>query len=102
VDFKIGVLIKGQYFIAQAHEIGEGGISFVTDWLISENQTLVVSFFLTPKHFFSQLSLSRNSRVGQEFPGQQIIGCEFLAAPFETRRCVRLFVNESLGETLMV
>jgi hypothetical protein len=100
VDFKIGVLVKGQYFIAQAQEIGEGGISFLSEWDLREDQSLVLNFFLTPMHFFSQTSVIRNTRMDSQRKHLQIIGCEFLNPPFEMRRCVRLFVNESLDETV--
>jgi c-di-GMP-binding flagellar brake protein YcgR len=49
----VSYMYDGQSAMAQAMEIGEGGMSFSTPNKIELNKKIIISFFLSDKDFFS-------------------------------------------------
>ncbi len=66
---KMGVLCDGTYFLCDSGEIGEGGMSIVTDYILTEGHELVVSFQVPGGDiwcFFVELVRSTQKKVGDQ------------------------------------
>lgn len=88
----LGVLYKGQYFLAQSGEIGEGGMSLTTDMVMSEGEPLVVNFQI-PGGVFVSLRAEVRSMVKSNRPGELIHGLAFTQIEFALKRQIRSYVS---------
>lgn len=93
-DFKrsVGILFKGSYFMAQSGEIGEGGMSIVTDMVLTEGEPLVVSFQIPGGVFVSLRAEVRNSQKTEK-PDTLVIGLAFTQIEFALKRQIRSYVS---------
>ena len=87
---EVGCLYRGLYQVIRAAEIGEGGMSFVTDQKMAEGESAVVSFQMPKGTFFSLMVVVRNQR---EKDGMFVYGCSFSKITFECKREIRSFVT---------
>lgn len=86
---QVGVLVAGHYLVCQAREIGEGGLSFVCDFVVEENQNVVLTFKIPNNSFFSVRSMIKSVRKEN---GSLRVGVLFLNVSFELKRQIRAFV----------
>lgn len=87
---KVGVLFDGQYFICDSGEIGEGGMSIVSDYALTEGRELVLSFQI-PDGTFVILRGMIKSVVASN--GLVTHGIAFGQVPLSFKRQIRAFVS---------
>ncbi len=93
----VGILFKGQYFLAQAGEIGEGGMSVKTDLVLTENQVLMISFQIPSGDFVCLRALIKSTQKTKPEEGATIIhGLSFENIQFAIKRQIRSFVSSRL------
>lgn len=93
----LGVLSRGTYFLATTQELGEGGLSFVSDLVMSENDRLILSFQIPNGDLISVRSQVKSvSKV----PGQNVVlhGVSFEQISFSHKRQIRAFVSARTQE----
>lgn len=89
---KVGVLCDGTYFVCESGEIGEGGMSILSDFVLTEGHELVVSFQVPGGDF---VFLRGNVRSTQKKEGDQRVthGLSFDEIEFAIKRQIRSFVS---------
>ncbi len=89
---KIGILYKGVYFICSSREVGEGGMSVVSnEYVMGANQMLVVTFWIPngdPVCLLAEIKSIKKEK------GEVIHGLAFKDISFSHRRQIRTFVSE--------
>lgn len=82
-------LCRGQASVVQGVEIGEGGISFKSDFVLDENQRIIVNFFIFEGDFFSvRTTLKNKQTVSDHF----IYGVSFDDISIALKRQIRAYV----------
>ena len=82
-------LCRGQASVVQGVEIGEGGISFKTDFVLSENQQIIVNFFISEGDFFSvRTTLKNKQTIADHF----VYGVSFNDISIALKRQIRAYV----------
>ncbi|KYG62987.1 hypothetical protein AZI87_17155 [Bdellovibrio bacteriovorus] len=89
---KIGVLCDGSYFVCESGEIGEGGMSIVSDYVLTEGHSLVVSFQVPAGEFVFLRAVVRSTQKKQ---GDERVthGLSFNEIEFSIKRQIRSFVS---------
>jgi hypothetical protein len=87
---KVGVLFDGQYFICNSGEIGEGGMSILSEYALTEGRELVLSFQI-PEGTFVTLRGQIKSVVAKD--GLVTHGIAFDEIPLAFKRQIRAFVS---------
>lgn len=87
---KVGVLYKGLYFVALADEVGEGGLSLSSEYVLENGVQLVLNFQIPGGDFVSVRSEVRSSK---KKAGQVFHGLAFVNIEFGRRRQIRMFVS---------
>ena len=88
----IGVLCGGDYIICEGGELGEGGMSILSEFALSNGQEVVVNFQIPSGNF---ISLRAQVVSAQKKMGDQLIthGLSFLQVDFSVKRQIRQFVS---------
>lgn len=94
----VGVLSGGKYFVTTGFEIGEGGLSFVSDRILKVGALVVVNFQVPDGDFISVRAEIRNSEIKPGDPqvskvATQVYGCAFESLTFDRKREIRNFVT---------
>lgn len=89
---KVGVLCRGAYFICESAEIGEGGMSIVTDYVLTEGHELVISFQV-PGGDFIFLRGTVQSTNKKEGDSRVTHGLSFKSIEFSIKRQIRSYVS---------
>lgn len=89
---KVGVLCGGTYFVCESGEIGEGGMSIVTDYVLTEGREVVVSFQI-PGSDFAFLRATVRSTQKKEGDLRVTHGLSFKDIEFSVKRQIRSFVS---------
>ena len=91
----VGILFKGQYFLAQAGEIGEGGMSVRTDLVLTEEEPLMISFQIPSGAFVCLRAVIRSTqKTNKPEEGATIIhGLSFSNVDFTIKRQIRSYVS---------
>lgn len=89
---KVGVLCAGQYFVCESGEIGEGGMSIVSDYVLSDGQEVMVSFQVPGGDFVFLRGLVRSTQK-KEGDHQVTHGLSFADIEFSIKRQIRAFVS---------
>lgn len=90
----VGILFKGQYFLAQAGEIGEGGMSVKTDLVLTEEEPLLISFQIPSGAFVCLRALIKSTQKTKPEEGTAIIhGLAFENVEFAIKRQIRSYVS---------
>lgn len=93
----VGVLCSGQYMVCPAEELGEGGLSFRADFLLSEGKEILLSFQVPNGDFYNLRCVVRNQKKIAE---GMVIGISFKEVSFALKRQIRAFVSaRSSAET---
>jgi hypothetical protein len=87
---KVGVLFGGEYFIFTSGEIGEGGMSVLSDYALTEGRELVLSFQIPNGTFVTLRGLIR-SVIAKD--GIVTHGVAFDQIPLAFKRQIRAFVS---------
>lgn len=87
---RISVLLAGEYYLCDSEEIGEGGMSFITEAPFPQGAPIVLNFRIPGGDFVSLRALVRSSRQGG---GGFIAGVSFENIAFSHKRQVRSFVS---------
>ncbi len=89
----VGMLLKGQYTVQRAYQVGEGGmmISSTSDTPLGEGVNLVVNFFLPSGVLIMVRGIVR-SVVPPKDGLPERYGIEFLNVGFQSKREIRNFV----------
>lgn len=85
-------ICRGVSQVVDGVEIGEGGLSFKSDFILDKGQQLVVNFFLNEANFFSVAATVRNS---SEVSDHFIYGVSFDEVDISLKRKIRAFVATS-------
>lgn len=91
---KVGVLFAGQYFICQTGEIGEGGISIISEYALTEGRELVLSFQIFEGSFMTLRGLIKSARPRQ---GAVVHGIAFDVISLDFKRQIRAFVSARIS-----
>lgn len=87
----VGVLCGGTYIVTIGGELGEGGMSILTDYVLDIGNCLIVSFQI-PGGDFVSLRAQVKSHIKK---GQQILhGLSFTNIEFALKRQIRAFVSK--------
>jgi hypothetical protein len=88
----IGILCRGTYFLALAGELGEGGLSFGSEYVITEGNECLVSLQIPSGSFVFLRALVVANRKKQ---GDQMIthSLKFTNIDFSHKRQIRTFVS---------
>lgn len=89
---KVGILCGGTYFVCESGEIGEGGMSVMTDYVLPEGRELVVSFQI-PGASFTFLRATVRSTQKKEGDSRVTHGLSFKDIEFSVKRQIRSFVS---------
>ncbi len=89
---QVGVLCDGAYFVAESGEIGEGGMSIVSEFVLTEGHRVLVSFQIPNGDF---VFLRGNVRSTEKKMGDLMVthGLSFSEVPFSVKRQIRSFVS---------
>ena len=89
---KVGVLSSGTYFVCESGEIGEGGMSIVSDYLLNEGDEVVVSVQIPGGEFAFLRGIVRST---QKKTGDSKVthGLSFSDIAFALKRQIRAFVS---------
>ncbi len=82
-------LCRGQASVVQGVEIGEGGISFKSDFVLDENQRIIVNFFIAEGDFFSVRTTLKNKQTAAD---HFIYGVSFDDVSIALKRQIRAYV----------
>ncbi len=95
----VGVLYKGHYFICQAGEIGEGGMSIQSDLVLTEGESLTVSFQIPTGSFVTLRADVKNTQktTKPEDASSVIHGLSFSEVKFALKRQIRSYVSSRGG-----
>ncbi len=95
---KLTFLCRGQASVVQGVEIGEGGISFKTDFIFTDNQQIIVNFFISEGDFFSvRTTLKNKQTVSDHF----IYGVSFNDISIALKRQIRAYVARKASGSAM-
>lgn len=86
----VGVLCAGQYSLMQSGEIGEGGMSLITDESLPQNQPLVISLQIPGGDFVSLRAIVKSIKNEK---GRVHHGLSFQNVAFTHKRQIRSFVS---------
>lgn len=89
---KVGVLCAGEYFVCESGEIGEGGMSIISDYVLSEGQEVMVSFQVPGGDFVFLRGLVRSTQK-KEGDLKVTHGLSFADIEFAIKRQIRSFVS---------
>ncbi|MFV8258560.1 PilZ domain-containing protein [Bdellovibrio bacteriovorus] len=89
---KIGILCDGTYFVCESGEIGEGGMSIITDYVLTEGHEVVVSFQVPAGDFVFLRGVVRSTQK-KEGDHKVTHGLSFNQIAFSTKRQIRAFVS---------
>lgn len=89
---KVGVLFRGEYFVTEAYELGEGGIGFYTAENLTQEQKVIVSFQIPHGEF---VCVRGTIRFIEQAEDQQktLYGVSFDNINFSHRRQIRGYVS---------
>lgn len=89
---KVGILCDGSYFVADSGEIGEGGMSIVTDFVLTEGHQLVVSLQIPHGDFVFLRAVVKST---EKKMGDHLVthGLSFENVGFSIKRQIRVFVS---------
>lgn len=89
---KIGLLSAGTYFLCESGEIGEGGMSINSEYVLTEGQEVVVSFQVPNGSFVFLRAIVRSTqkKVGDD---KVTHGLSFNEIEFSIKRQIRSFVS---------
>ena len=92
IEMRVGLLISGKYHLANAYEIGEGGMLVDSPVPINENQRIVISFRIPGVLYGVILSrivyILKPKKVGDKIK----YGVQFEQLDFDVKRKIRNFV----------
>jgi c-di-GMP-binding flagellar brake protein YcgR len=89
---KVGILCDGSYFVVDSGEIGEGGMSIISEYLLNEGDEVVVSFQLPQGDFVFLRGVVRSTQKKQGDP-TVTHGLSFSNVSFAIKRQIRSFVS---------
>ena len=98
IDLRVGLLVKGEYFLSLAYEIGEGGMLISSPRDLIEGQKVVVTFNRPDIVSASVLSHVVYLQSKQETGTRRRYGLQFEQIDFEVKRKIRNFVASNAGE----
>ncbi|MBC7370035.1 MAG: PilZ domain-containing protein [Bdellovibrionaceae bacterium] len=87
---KVGVLFDGAYFICTSGEIGEGGMSIVSEYALTEGRELVLNFQIPNGTFVTLRGLIKTVIAKH---GTVTHGIAFDVIPLSFKRQIRAFVS---------
>lgn len=85
----ISILYRGEYYMLNAIEISEGGLSVLSDYVFDSSTECVVNLQIPKGDFISIRATIRHSSKNKD---QMNIGMSFNEMPFSNKRQIRSFV----------
>jgi hypothetical protein len=86
----VGVLCRGQYFVMQAGEVGEGGMSLISEIVFDIDSEIVVNFKIPSGAFISLKATVKTCRTQGKICTH---GVAFRTVSFDQKRQIRSFVS---------
>lgn len=96
---KVGVLCDGSYFVCDTGELGEGGMSIVSDFILTEGHELVVSLQIPSGEFVFLRAIVRSTQK-KEGDSRVTHGLSFSEIAFSIKRQIRAYVSARTESTL--
>ena len=96
---KVGVLFNGQYMIFDAVEVGEGGMSIISETVLTVGRHLVVSFQIPHGGF---VSLRAEIKSIRKHGTAGVHGLSFDKIEFTNKRQIRAFVSERTNDRKVI
>lgn len=96
---KVGVLCDGAYFLCDSGELGEGGMSIMSEFVLTEGHELVVSFQVPGGDFVFLRGTVRSTQKKQG-DSQVTHGLSFNEIEFSIKRQIRSFVSARNDSTI--
>lgn len=87
----IGVLSRGNFFIAQSVELGEGGMSLKSEMILNDSSLVILCFQVPGEGFVSVRAKVCSTQ--KEETGMVIHGLSFENLTFSGKREIRAFVS---------
>jgi len=87
---KVGVIFAGTYFLCESTEVGEGGMAFISDYVLQEGRNLVITFQVPLGDF---ISIRGEIRMVHKKDGRMIHGIAFRNLDFIVKRQIRTYVS---------
>ncbi len=88
---KVGVLAAGHFLVCEAGELGEGGLSIISEFVFSVGSEALINFQIPGGAFISLRAKVRTIKKDQK---SVLHGLAFVDVPFQQRRQIRAFVSE--------
>lgn len=89
---KVGVLCDGSYFVCTSGEVGEGGMSILSEYVLTEGHEMVVSFQVPGGDFVFLRGIVRSTQK-KEGDAYVTHGISFAEIEFSIKRQIRSFVS---------
>lgn len=89
----VSLIFKGQYILVQSGEIGEGGMSVLSEMVLTEGEPLVVNFQIPGGSFVSLRAEIKSTIQANDENGRVIHGIAFTGIEFAIKRQIRSFVS---------
>lgn len=98
INQSIGLLISGEYFIAKAFEIGEGGMLIESPTPLRDQDLLVITIRIRGVVNGALLAKVIYTRAANSAPEAVRYGISFEKVGFEVKRQIRNFVAANTGD----
>lgn len=95
---RVGLLIRGRYYISRAVQIGEGGMMIQSPVELAGNQQIVISFKLPNLDPDVVRGAVRYQQNDHKRPEIKQYGIEFLTLDFKVKREIRNYVADKSYE----
>lgn len=89
---QIGIMLKGQYYIGNSWEIGEGGMLIGSNIPMYENQLVLLTFLLLDSKYVVVRGVVRYCH-----PQGKKFGIEFQNLDFQMKRRIRIYVASKMA-----
>ena len=87
----IGLLVRGEYFVSEAYELGDGGMMVASPVPLSEGQMVVLSFQVPGMlHIVTRGIVRYHKKESSSNP--ECYGVQFVKIDFDAKRRVRSYV----------
>jgi len=100
-EFKagVGILYQGHYAVGRSLQVGEGGMSLVSEFAYRENDLVILTFQIPEGSLMCVRATVRYSK-SDEITDAAAVGFEFAKVDFHFKRELRNFVARATQENI--
>lgn len=93
----IGILLDGHYHINRGEEVGEGGLSVISQFDLPEGKNVIVTFALEDElHIMRGEVRSKKAATNSEY----VLGIAFLNIGFQYKKLIRRYIGAKTEQEL--